>query len=102
MKKLSFILLFLIHFSTFAQPGKPIVASDLMKIATANQLQISPDGSQAVMVVTRKAMKNENEYYYTRHLYLTNLNSPAEAIQLTFGDKNSAHEGRRSLCPHKI
>lgn len=59
-----------------------------MKIATANQLQISPDGSKAVMVVTRKAVKNENDYYYTRHLYLTDLNAKTEPVQLTFGDKN--------------
>lgn len=59
-----------------------------MKIATASQLQISPDGSKAVMVVTRKAIKNENDYYYTRHLYLTNLNAKTDPVQLTFGDKN--------------
>lgn len=81
-----FLLTFLSAFA-FAQ-NKPIVASDLMKIATANQIQISPDGSKAAMVVTRKAVKNENDYYYTRHLYLLDLLSKNEPTQLTFGDKN--------------
>ncbi|MDZ7647024.1 MAG: hypothetical protein U5K54_07510 [Cytophagales bacterium] len=60
----------------FSQNKKPIVASDLMKIATTNQIQISPDGSKAIMVVNRKAVKNENEYYYTRQLYMTDLINP--------------------------
>ncbi len=83
------IFFLLIFFSTlaFAQK-KPIVASDLLKIATTSQLQISPDGSKAIMVVNRKAIKNENEYYYTRQLYMTDLINPGEPVQLTFGDKN--------------
>ena len=89
MKKL-FVTLFIICFSLQArtQTKSVIVASDLMKIATANQLQISPDGSKAIMVVTRKAVKNENDYYYTRNLYLLDLNTKADPVQLTFGDKN--------------
>jgi dipeptidyl aminopeptidase/acylaminoacyl peptidase len=84
------VLFVLLLFSVAAvsQTKKPIVASDLMKIATANQIQISPDGSKAVTVVTRKAVKNENEYYYTRHLYLLDLNTKSDPVQLTFGDKN--------------
>ncbi|MFM8911822.1 MAG: TolB family protein, partial [Flammeovirgaceae bacterium] len=81
------ILLF-ISFTAFAQPKTPMVASDLMKIATTNGIQISPDGSKAVMIVNRKAVKNENEYYYTRHLYLLDLTGKEEPRQLTFGDKN--------------
>lgn len=72
----------------FAQTKKPIVASDLMKIVTANQIQIAPDGSKAVAIVTRKAVKNDNEYYYTRHLYLFDLVGSESPRQLTFGDKN--------------
>ncbi len=64
------------------------MATDLMKIATANQIQISPDGTKAITVVTRKAMKNENEYYYTRHLYLLDVSGKEEPRQLTYGDKN--------------
>ena len=79
--------LFFIPLVLYSQ-NRPIVASDLMKIATANQIQISPDGNKAVMVVVRKAVKNENEYYYTRHLYLIDMAGTAEPMQLTYGDKN--------------
>lgn len=72
-----------------AQNGtKPIVTSDVIKLATADQIKISPDGSRAVMVVTKKAVKDK-EYYYTRHLYMVNL-SGGEPVQLTFGDRSDA------------
>ena len=88
MKSLKIIILALVVFATsYAQTKSPIVAGDLMKIATTSQIQISPDGSRAVMVVNRKAVKNENEYYYTRHLYLLDLTGKEEPTQLTFGDK---------------
>jgi dipeptidyl aminopeptidase/acylaminoacyl peptidase len=87
MKKLLFILLMLPALLQ-AQTKRPIVASDLMKIVTTAGTQISPDGSKAVTVVVRKAVKNENEYYYTRHLYLLDLVGMATPAQLTFGDKN--------------
>ncbi len=80
--------LLIIPVVVFAQTRKPIVASDLMKIATTNSIQISPDGSKAVMVVNRKGVKNDNEYYYIRNLYVVDLNTNAEPIQLTFGDRN--------------
>ena len=85
---LCIILLVVVVSSAFSQIKKPIVASDLMKIATANQIQISPDGSKAVIVVSRKAVKNESEYYYTRHLYMLDLVTSSEPLQLTFGEKN--------------
>ena len=56
MRSLSLIF-FLLATIGYAQMKKPMVASDLMKITTANQIQISPDGGKAVMVVTRKAVK---------------------------------------------
>jgi dipeptidyl aminopeptidase/acylaminoacyl peptidase len=68
---------------------KPIVASDLMKIVTTNQIQISPDGSKAIAIVNRKAVKND-DYYYTRHLYLFDLIGQEQPRQLTFGDKNDS------------
>lgn len=88
MQKLKFLLLIFIAVNASAQTKTPVVASDLMKIVTTNQIQISPDGSKAVTVVIRKALKNENEYYYTRHLYLLDLVGSEEPRQLTFGDKN--------------
>ena len=83
---LSFLLV--VSIVSFGQQKKPIVASDLMKIVTTNQIQISPDGSKAVAIVNRKAVKNENEYFYTRHLYLFDLIGNEPGRQLTFGDKN--------------
>jgi dipeptidyl aminopeptidase/acylaminoacyl peptidase len=88
--RLKVLILFLLPVLAMAQAKKPVVASDVMKIATANQIQISPDGNKAVMVVTRKAVKNENEYYYTRHLYMVELSGKYELTQLTFGDKNDS------------
>jgi len=88
MRLAFFFLALLVLPLASAQTKTPVVATDLMKIATASQIQISPDGTKAVTVVTRKAVKNENEYYYTRHLYLLNLVAPAEPRQLTFGDKS--------------
>lgn len=87
MKNLLLLLAF-VPVLVSAQTKKPIVATDLLKIATSNQIQISPDGSKAVMVVTRKAVKNENDYYYTRHLYVVDLVNKGEPQQLTFGDKS--------------
>lgn len=77
----------LISFSAVSQK-KPIVASDLMKLTTTNGIQISPDGSKAVVLVNRKAVKNENDYYYTRNLYLLDLVGKDEPRQLTFGDRS--------------
>ncbi|MDH4057819.1 MAG: hypothetical protein OEU76_03595, partial [Cyclobacteriaceae bacterium] len=85
--KYLFIILFLPFFSQAQNGTKPIVTSDVLKLATADQIEISPDGTKAVMVVTRKALKKESEYYYTRHLYLVNLMG-GDPVQLTFGDKS--------------
>jgi dipeptidyl aminopeptidase/acylaminoacyl peptidase len=84
---LLFVALF-IPVLSFSQARNTIVASDLMKIATTSQIQISPDGSKAVMAVVRKVVKNENDYYYTKNLYLLDLAIKSEPTQLTFGDKN--------------
>ncbi|HMJ69449.1 MAG TPA: S9 family peptidase [Cyclobacteriaceae bacterium] len=86
MRILTVVLFFLVTIC-FAQTKKGIVASDLMKIATTNNIQISPDGTKAALVVNRKAVKNENEYYYTRHLYVLDLTGKEEPRQLTFGDR---------------
>jgi dipeptidyl aminopeptidase/acylaminoacyl peptidase len=88
MKLFKILILVFVAFVSHSQTKKPIVASDLMKIATTSWLQISPDGTKAVTVVNRKAVKNENEYYYTRHLYLLDLTGKDQPLQLTFGDRN--------------
>lgn len=88
MKLFKILILVFVVFASHSQTKKAIVASDLMKIATTSWLQISPDGTKAVTVVNRKAVKNENEYYYTRHLYLLDLTGKDQPLQLTFGDRN--------------
>jgi len=89
MKSFFKIIFFLFSVTfAFGQSVKPVVASDLMKIATTGNIQISPDGTKAVTVVIRKAVKNESEYYYTRQLYLLDLADKSEPLQLTFGDRN--------------
>src|SRR3954454_9663767 len=76
-----------------AQGQKPyIVASDLMKIVTASQLALSPDGTRAVAVVTRKKSKEDpikktTEYSYTQHLYLLDVTGQKPPVQLTYGDR---------------
>jgi len=90
MKKGIHILFIALLFPLLAlsQSKNAIVASDLLKIATTSQIQISPDGSKAIITVVRKSVKNESNYYYTRHLYLLDLIGKNEPTQLTFGDKN--------------
>lgn len=82
-----FIPLLLVAFVSYAQTKTPITAGDLMKIVTTNQIEIAPNGTQAVLVVNRKAIRNEADYYYTRHLYLLDLTGKDEPRQLTFGDR---------------
>jgi len=81
-------IVFLFPFLALTQSKKAIVASDLLKIATTGQIQISPDGTKAIITVVRKTVKKESDYYYTRHLYLLDLSVKNEPTQLTFGDKN--------------
>ena len=88
MKFVKIFFLLLLAFSVNGQDKKPITAGDLMKIVTTSALQISPDGNKAVTVVVRKAVKNDNEYYYTRNLYLIDLVGSNDPLQLTFGDRN--------------
>ena len=90
MKKgIHFLLVVLfIPVLAFSQQKKPVVATDLMKIATTSQIQISPDGTRAIITVVRKVVKNENDYFYSRNLHLLDLVGKSEPTQLTFGDKN--------------
>lgn len=72
---------------------KPIVTSDLMKIVTSSQLDVSPDGKKAVMVVTKRDQKGD-DYFYSRNLFLLDLEkggSPVgEPTQLTHGKKSDS------------
>ena len=87
------ILWLLVFGSTalWAQNGTlPIVASDLMRLATANQLSISPDGQQLAYVLTRRALRNDDDYYYTRHLFLARLDGQQPPAQITHGDRSDS------------
>ena len=55
MKLFKIILFLSITAFSYAQTKSPIVASDLMKIATANQIQIAAGGNKAVMVEIGRA-----------------------------------------------
>lgn len=88
MKSLIRIYFFLVTLLPAAAQPVPVQVSDLMKIITVNQLHTSPDGKQAVAVVNRKAVRNENDYYYQRHLYIFDLSGQETPRQLTFGDRN--------------
>lgn len=87
-----FFILSTLSLAAIAQENQYIVASDLLKIALVNQIAISPDGKQAVSVVSRKktkedASKGTTEYYYTTHLFLLDVSGKTQPTQLTFGDR---------------
>jgi dipeptidyl aminopeptidase/acylaminoacyl peptidase len=90
-RSLTLVFLLASQFVLAQENLRPFVASDLMNIATTANIAVSPDGRQAVMVVSRKATKNNNtEYYYTQHLYLLDLTAEKAPVQLTFGDRNDS------------
>ena len=87
-----FFILSVLPLVSVAQEKQHIVASDLLKIALVNQIAVSPDGKQAVSVVSRKktkedASKGTTEYYYTTHLFLLDVSGKTQPTQLTFGDR---------------
>ncbi|HMG91113.1 MAG TPA: S9 family peptidase [Chryseolinea sp.] len=87
-----FIAICVLSFNSSAQEKNHIVASDLLKITNVNQIAISPDGKQAVAIVSRKkskedAVKGTTEYYYTQHLFMLDVSGKTQPVQLTFGDR---------------
>jgi dipeptidyl aminopeptidase/acylaminoacyl peptidase len=92
-KRLNYLLLLaftlLIHWAEAQSGKKPIVTSDLMKIVTSSQLEVSPDTKKAVMVVTKRDQKGE-DYFYSHNLYMLDLEKGGEPIQLTFGKKSDS------------
>jgi dipeptidyl aminopeptidase/acylaminoacyl peptidase len=87
-----FIVICLLSFNASAQEKNHIVASDLLKITYVSQIAISPDGKQAVAIVSRKktkedAAKTTTEYYYTQHLVMLDVSGKTQPVQLTFGDR---------------
>lgn len=72
-----------------AQNGsEPILTTDLLKLKTMNQIDVSADGSRAVFVVTSMGKDEKEEYRYFRHLWMVDLEELSSPVQLTFGDRN--------------
>jgi dipeptidyl aminopeptidase/acylaminoacyl peptidase len=87
IKRFLVFLLLLAPLWLWAQAGQaPIVTSDVMKLTTASQLTLSPDGSRAVAVVTTRTQSGE-KYGYSRNLWLYDLVGNQSPRQLTHGDK---------------
>jgi len=77
--------------SVFSQEGtEPILATDLLKLNAINQIDISPDGSKVVFVLSSMGKDDGGEYRYYRHLWMIDLKGPMSPIQLTYGDRNDS------------
>ncbi|WP_099301389.1 S9 family peptidase [Bacillus sp. Marseille-P3800] len=61
---------------------KELTASSLYQLKTVTNPVISPDGNQAIVVVTEL---KEEENAYESHLYVVNLKTSEKPTQLTFG-----------------
>lgn len=84
---LGFCLLVLTALS--AQNGtEPVKTSDLLKLKTMTGIEISPDGGNAVFVLTSMGKDSKGEYRYFRHLWLADLNETDILTQLTFGERS--------------
>ncbi len=87
---------------TAAMAGsEPIVISDLLKLRTANQIDVSADGSQAVYVV-RSMVAVEGEsgasgHRYEQHLWLADTTGDVPPRQLTFGERRDTSP---AFSPH--
>ncbi|MCJ7682529.1 MAG: hypothetical protein MUP70_17505, partial [Candidatus Aminicenantes bacterium] len=71
-----------------AAEKKPIVTSDILKIKTMGQIDISPDGKRVVFVVTSMDKNKKEEYRYNSHLWMIDLEKLEPPIQLTFGERS--------------
>ncbi len=77
--------------SAFSQDGtEPILATDLLKLKAINQIDISPDRSKVVFVLSSMGKDDGGEYRSCRHLWMIDLEDPTLPIQLTYGDRNDS------------
>lgn len=77
--------------SVYAQNGtEPIQTSDLLKMKTLSHIDISPDESRAVFVVTSMGKDKKGDYRYFRHLWLIELDGTQKLTQLTFGERSDS------------
>jgi len=75
--------------SLWAQNGpEPIKTTDLLKLKTINSIDISPDGSRAVFVLTSMGKDEKENYRYFRHLWMVDLEKNQQLSQLTFGERS--------------
>ena len=73
-----------------AKEKKPIVTSDVLKIKTMGQIDISPDGKRVVFVVTSMDKTEKEEYRYNSHLWMLDLEKLTPPHQLTFGERSDS------------
>ena len=73
-----------------AEERKPIVTSDVLKIKTMGQIDISPDGKCVVFVVTSMGKDEKEEYRYNSHLWMIDLEKLTPPLQLTFGERSDS------------
>lgn len=69
-------LLFLWSSFTLAQEKKPIQLSDLMKIVTVSDPEITPDGKSVLFVKKHIETKKDNEYDYKSQLLMMDIQNP--------------------------
>ncbi|MBU1339913.1 MAG: S9 family peptidase, partial [Acidobacteria bacterium] len=84
------LCVFLLFSTAAAEEKKPIVTSDVLKIKTMGQIDISPDGKRVVFVVTSMDKNKKEEYRYNSHLWMLDLEKLEPPIQLTFGERGDS------------
>ncbi|MFC2165074.1 prolyl oligopeptidase family serine peptidase [Acidobacteriota bacterium] len=92
MRRISWIglsILFWFSASLLAQDGtESMLTTDLLKLKTISQVDVSPDGNKAVFVLVSMGKDDKGKYRYFRHLWLANLDEPRNLVQLTFGERS--------------
>jgi Tol biopolymer transport system component len=78
----------LLSATAFSEERKPVVTSDVLKIKTMGQIDISPDGKRVVFVVTSMDKDEKEEYRYNSHLWMIDLDNLTLPRQLTFGERS--------------
>lgn len=83
MKKLVVFLLLLAQLTVIAQ-SEPVKVTDMLRIKTPGNVQLSPDGKWAVFTVTSiEPEENKWEYKYLTQLWLVPADGSAAPRQLT-------------------
>jgi len=73
-----------------AEEKKPVVTSDVLKIKTVGQIDISPDGKRVVFAVTSVGKDEKEDYRYNSHLWMIDLEKLTPPVQLTFGERSDS------------